>query len=447
MNGGQHIVDILKELVPNVRYENRGQSISGTDYRNAWDSPVPALSRSWILANVARPDDFGGLVGALRSMLDPFIYTRDGEEFVRTNIGLIAASVGVPTTLDSFAEHVLTSAVLIGPDNTVALLRSWANGEPVTYTRFIVLSGLRIEGDQQPFHVEEGLTIQSLPLNQGELLALDAPEMWVGSPMSMMSSPLGGPKIYGAPVMVFEMTHGPVFSPTDGLPLENKPVASGPLARLGSLGVHAPPFAGLSLACDSPVSPLCAWSKIARDVQSFVPWARSTPNQVVLYGDGIGFPPQPSALTVKALGRAIDLAGMVAEHGLGNKTRTALARWNKSMRGHFADQFIDLRIALEALYAPDGGAGEISFRLQTRCARHMAKSFDDRINIVRDVKDFYNTASGFAHGSLAVPDDSPLKPKHQQQLSRAREICRDAIIKIVELNRGQDIDVNRVTLA
>lgn len=446
MKGDQHIVDILKELVPNVRYENRGQSISGTDYRNAWDSPVLALSRSWILAKVARPDGFGGLVAALRSMLDPFIYTRDGEEFVRTNIGLIAASVGVPTTLDSFAEHVLTSAVLIGPNRTVALLRGWANGKPVTYTRFIVLSGLRIEGDQQRFHVEEGFTIQSLPSNQGELLALDAPEMWVGSPISMMP-PLGPPEIYGAPAMVFEMTHGPVFSPAESSPLENKSVASGPLARLDSLGVHAPPFAGLSLACDSPVSPSCAWSRIDRDVQSFVPWARSTPNQVVLYGDGLGFPPQPSALTVETLDRAIDLAGTVVEHGLGNKTRTALARWNKSMRGHFADQFIDLRIALEALYAPDGGAGEISFRLQTRCARHMARSFADRIAIARAVKDFYNTASGFAHGSLAVPDNRPPESKHQQRLTRAREICRDALIKIIELNRGQDIDVDRVTLA
>ena len=447
MGGDQRIVSILNELVPKARYENRGQSITGTDYRNAWNSPMPALSLAWILAKVTRPEGFGDLVAALRSMLEPFINTRDGDELVRTNIGIIAAGVGVPTTLDNFAEHVLTSAVLIGPDRTIACLRAWANGEPVTYTRFIVLSGLRIEGDPQRFHVEEGFTIQSLPRNQGELLALDAPEMWVGSPMSMMPSPLGGPEIYGAPAIVVDMTHGPVFSQAEGMSLKNKTVASGPLGRLYSSGVHAPLFTGLSLACDSPVSPSCAWSRFPIEVQSFVPWARSTPNQVVLYGGGIGFSPPSLTLTSKTLARAIDLAHKVVEHGLGNKTRTALARWTKSMQGHFVDQFIDLRIALEALYAPDGRAGEISYRLQTRCARHMAKSFDDRIAIARAVKDFYNTASGFAHGSLAVSDDRPPKPKHQQQLSRAREICRDALIKIIELNRGQDIDVDRVTFA
>ena len=446
MHDDQHIINILDDLVTKARYERRGQSINGTDYRNAWNSPLPALSRGWIFANITRPEGFDRLMAALRMMLEPFIVTHDGNELVRTNIGLIAAGAGSPTTLGRFAEHVLTSAVLIGPDHTVALLRAWANGGPVTYTRFIVLSGLRIEGDEQRFDLDEGFTIQSLPKNQNQLLALDAPEMWVGSPMSM-AFPLGGPEIYGAPAIVIEMTHGPVFSQAEEADLENRAVASGPLARLYSLGIDAPLFAGLALACDSPVSPSCAWSRFRTNVQSFVPWSRLTANQVVLYGSGTGFAPRSPILTDETLAQAIRLAHKVYDYGLGDKTRTALARWTKSMQGHFADQFIDLRIALEALYAPDGGAGEISYRLQTRCARYMADSFDDRLAIAREVKDFYNTASGFAHGSLVVRDDRPPKPKHQQQLERARQICRDTIIKIIEDNTGEDIDVGRVTLA
>ena len=111
------------------------------------------------------------------------------------------------------------------------------------------------------------------------------------------------------------------------------------------------------------------------------------------------------------------------------------------------DRFIDLRIALEALYAPDGGSGEVSYRLQTRCTRHMAKSFDDRKAIVSDIKDFYGTASRFAHGDLVASAGKSPKPKHQRQLERAQEICRDALIEIVKENKGQDIDVSRITLA
>ena len=160
-----------------------------------------------------------------------------------------------------------------------------------------------------------------------------------------------------------------------------------------------------------------------------------------------GFSPRSPILTDETLTQAIGLAQKVVKHGLGDKTQTAFARWNKSMQGQIADQFIDLRIALEALYAPDGRAGEISYRVQTRCARHMAESFDNRKAIADDIKEFYGTASGFAHGSLAVGGDSPPKPKHQRRLERAQEICRKAIVRIIEDNRGRDIDVTRVTLA
>ena len=441
MDIDKHVIEALEELAPKARYERRGQSITGTDFRNAWNSPIPALSGGWLMAKVTPPEGFDELVDALRSMLEPFVASVDGRELVRTNVSQIAASVGVPTELDGFAKDVLSAAVLIGPDRTVALLRSWANGEPIRYTRFTVLSGLRIEGDEQQFPVDEGFTIQSLPNNQGRLLALGAPEMWVGSRVSMMASPLGGPEIYGAPAMVMEMVVGPVFSPADDVWADSKYVAS------GAFGFNDPSLQGLTLACDSPVSPSCAWSRFAADVQSFVPWARMTPNGVVLFGGGGRHSAAAPVLTHETLAQAIDLAHSIMGHGLGQRTRTALDRWTKSLHGDFADRFIDLRIALEALYAPDGGGGEVSYRLQTRCARHMAKSFDDRMAIVGDIKEFYNTASRFAHGDFVVKAGKSPEPKHERQLKRAQEICRDALIKIVKENSGQDIDVNRITLA
>ena len=436
----QHLIEILGGLVPNARYESGARSITSTDYRNAWNSPIPALSRGWLMTTVTPPEGFDRLVDALRFMLQPFVAARDGKELVHTNVGLIAAGVGVPTELERFARDVLTSAVLVGPDRTVALLRAWAGGEPIRYIRYTVLSGFGIEGDRQ-FPVEEGVTIQPLPNRQNQLLALGAPEMWVGSPLSATPYPLGAPHIYGAPAMVVEMAGGPVFSTAGHIPFENKPVASGPF------GLNDPSFQGLSLACDSPVSSSCAWSNIPIEVQSFVPWARFTANHIVLFGGGLPHVPQSPTLTDETLERAIELAHKIVEHGLGNNTRTALDRWTKSLQGQFADRFIDLRTALEALYVPDGGSGEISYRLRTRCARHMATSFDDRTALAREVKDFYNTASGFAHGGLVLRNDRPPQPKHQRQLERAREICRVALIKVLEENQGQDINVDLVTLA
>ncbi len=441
MNIDEHAIGILRELVPKARYKSRGQSITGTDYRNAWNSPIPALSRGWILTKVTPPEGFDRLVDALRSMLEPFVAWADGKELVRTNVSVIAAGVGYSTELYDFAKDVLSATVLIGPDRTVALLRSWADGQPIRYTRFTVLSGIRIEGDDEQFRVEEGLTIRPLPKSQDRLLSLGAPEMWAGSPLSVMPPTLGGPDIYGAPAMVVEMSSGPVFSQADGMSRDNGSVAS------GVFGFNDPSLQGLTLACDSPVAPSCGWSMIAADVQSFVPRARAIPNGVVLFGgDGRNFAPS-SVLTRESLVQAIDLAHSIVEHGLGHKTRTALDRWTRSLQGDIADRFIDLRIALEALYAPDGGSGEVSYRLQTRCARHMATAFDERMGIASDVKDFYNTASRFAHGDLVVPADKPPEPRHLRQLERAKQICREALIRIVRENRGRDLDVNSITLA
>lgn len=60
MNIEQHAVGLLCELIPKARYESRGQSITGTDYRNAWNSPMLALSRGWISTKVTPPEGFEG---------------------------------------------------------------------------------------------------------------------------------------------------------------------------------------------------------------------------------------------------------------------------------------------------------------------------------------------------------------------------------------------------
>ena len=446
MDSDKHLINILNKLAPIAQFTSEGHNISAESFRAAWASPIPALTRHWNFAQIARPQGFEELLVVLKSMFEPYVWLHNGDEYVGSNLGLIVAGVGTPTTLDRFTESVLTSAVLIGSDHTVSLLKSWVANEPIRYTRYTVLNGIQIEDDRNEFPIEEGFSIARLPKGQKELLDLQTPEMWVGTPMSMMGPPLGAPQIYGAPAIVVEMTCGPVFNRGDD-DLSYTPVAQGPCARLGAMGLESPLFAGLSLACGSAVSPSCAWSNIDEALQSFLPWARLTPNHIVLYGSGGAFPAQPPTLTDATLTHSIKLAGKIAEYGLGDKTRTALARWLKSFQGSVADQFIDLRIALEVLYAPGSGSGDIAYRLQSRGARHMASSFEDRKAIAKEIKDFYYAASGFAHGRIEMSSGNNSISKKLPQLLRARNICRDALIKIINENMGLDIDVDHLTLA
>jgi len=434
MTDDQHLIEVLRALVPEARYGGGGRTIiTGTDFRNAWNSPIPALSQTWLFVEVTPPAGFDRLLVGLRSMLRAFMSRNDnGDEFVLTHLDYIVGGVGMyGTPFHRFAKQVLTSAVLVGPDKTVSILRAWVDGEPIRFTRFTALSGLTMEKDRE-FSLG-GLTIRRLPAGQRGLHDLGAPDAWVGSPLSMMGIPLGGPRIFSAPAVVVKRTAGPVFA-------DSKDMAEPGFKTVDSfiVGPDESLMAGLSLASDSAVAPTCAWSQFPVDVYSFVPLARFIGNQAVLYGSahsGMG----EKALTDEIFAKALHLAGKIVAHGIGTNTRRALARWTKSKAGG-PDTFIDLRIALEALYASDGG-GEVSFRLQTRCAKHLERSIDKRLALAKVVRDFYGTASRHAHAK----DDPRPKRKYLEQLARAQEIGRAALMRIIDEGKGRDLDMGQLT--
>ena len=128
------------------------------------------------------------------------------------------------------------------------------------------------------------------------------------------------------------------------------------------------------------------------------------------------------------------LIKQIADNGLGERTKVALGRWIQSMDRGMLDGFIDLRIALESLYASDGGA-EVTYRAASRCARHLATGMSNRKQLFDQVRKFYNAASGVVHGG-AIPDT----PKNRKQLVFGRSICRKAILKIIQENGGQDLE-------
>ena len=61
------------------------------------------------------------------------------------------------------------------------------------------------------------------------------------------------------------------------------------------------------------------------------------------------------------------------------KLQIPIDRWvgSKTNRS-WIDKIIDLGIAFEALYAPDGGSGEIRFRFAVRAAWYLGKDKEDR---------------------------------------------------------------------
>ena len=119
----------------------------------------------------------------------------------------------------------------------------------------------------------------------------------------------------------------------------------------------------------------------------------------------------------------------LGQNQLGERTRLALERWIRGLptiRPSYPDQYTDLRIALERLFAP-GGFGKIAVRTSTRCARFLEKDMGKREALAKRIKSFYRTASGFTHNPSMQE-----KRRHMLDIQAARRTVRQAILKVVE---------------
>ena len=90
------------------------------------------------------------------------------------------------------------------------------------------------------------------------------------------------------------------------------------------------------------------------------------------------------------------------------------------------DQLIEIRIALESLYAA-GGTHEASLRVAYHGARHLGRNLEERKALYQDLKDIYGNASTVIHGR--IPRN---REKAGDLVERAKGIIRDALLKILE---------------
>lgn len=124
-----------------------------------------------------------------------------------------------------------------------------------------------------------------------------------------------------------------------------------------------------------------------------------------------------------------------ALRGADRKLRIAVDRWRRSKRAtHPVDAYIELRIALEALYLKDfadENSGELRFRLSLMGAWHLSADPEERRSIRKTLRDAYDTASGAVH-------TGQIKDEHRVRLSDAQDLCRRGILKLLREGPPQD---------
>ena len=183
---------------------------------------------------------------------------------------------------------------------------------------------------------------------------------------------------------------------------------------------------GLSVVCNTSVESQYQWSHSVALQRAFGDES----------GEGWGSSGRPGGqrvapavpLTESLLEEALSVSSnfQTAPEPVSELVERVYARWENSLReSRPQDQLIEMRIALETLFAGEG-QHEARLRVAYHGAKYLGESPEARERLFKDLKTIYSTASTLIHG------ETPRRSLDLRQLAqRAQEICRDAIRKMV----------------
>ncbi len=331
---------------------------------------------------------------------------------------------GIPVLgVDQFTLDLVRAAAVLGPDRATQWLYKWANGEPVSYQLCAALSGLTVE---QPLDMEGGIRFRTLPNS----FADDGVHLPFGSTFQ-----LGQFKMMGALKATIDCKVGTALCKPEEIELsppkrtwDYGPLPLDPLAALCE---------ALSLVCNCQVSPMLQWADCSEEVRAFglvlgSSWSASAQDTF--------FPAGNERMLEEHLKDIRNLLVMrLASEGGRKGLDLAIRRWMGSKgRTNYEDQFIDLRIALEALYLP-GTDSELGFRLATRGAWHLGASYEERRKYQKILRDAYDRGSKAVHASGVESSE-----ENRKLLADAQDLCRKGILK--RLDEDEEPNWNELIL-
>ena len=320
--------------------------------------------------------------------------------------------------LRDFARALVQAAALMGARTATGAMAGWCQGQPVEVRMATVLSGLLLSETVTP---RDDIELVPLGLSTAQL-------PWV--PMFQGDDPV---HYLGLTLLRLALRASPaVFRPrTDG---NEGTVRSRSANRINLELVRD----ALSLVTNGSVALSRVWleypgargfcisgptSTFGTDRPKPMPWKGMSsgvgPTEITLHDDAIPDSVDPGEVdsTIEALLCA------------NKKLKIAVDRWRRSMvaDAELEDRYIDLRIALEAIYLKDFAnerSQEMRFRLALCGAWHLGADFEERCSIRKALRDAYDTASKAVH-------EGELPNAARPALSMAQNLCRRGILKLL----------------
>ena len=405
----QQFARTLQQAVDTAWFDlGRHGRLSAAD-ANARYASRTAFAPDWAIADdralrvdQARVDE---LATVLRAVLHDYVASE--SDCIGNGVFQVTGGSGElqHPTIPRFARVLIVAAVRIGARKVADMVRSWAGDEPIRTRYRVILDGVTVH---EPIECHE-IRLAQLP-KRTDLL----PAAYQGP----FSSPLD---YVGAPVLSLTYLHTPaLYRPDDD-------DANGALhpdnVRTSVAGIKA--FSldrfceSMALAAGHYVGVRASWHDLG-DLQAFAQG---------VFGGTLGSPARKASdakiITEAQLRLALELdskrqrLGSDAPRGLD----FAIRRWLKSCRpGSLPDQLVELRIALDGLYARAGHASRQD--VAVRGAWHVAATPKERRRFYDQLRLVYADASTVIHAG----EPKNLKSKRPEYAS-VREICRLGILK------------------
>ena len=362
------------------------------------------------------------LLGILRPKLEPFIDPgtgRIGHAFpiettsavnrTRSEGGLF--HIEYQSDLKDFASGLVQAAAVMGVQSATGAVAAWCRGQPVEVRMATVLTGLLLS---KTVELQGGAELMPLGLSTAELPRLpmfqgDSAEDYLGLTLARLRLSTS-PALFrpgndeNEKAVRSRSDRGINFQLVrDALSLSaNRHVA---LSRmwLEYPGAWAFCISGpkLTIGIDRP-----------KPRRRKVTWSGGGPTVIELPDDAT-----PDSVDLREVESTITSLQCASR-----KLRIAVDRWRRSMveEAKLEDRFIDLRVALEAVYLKDfinEHSQEMRFRLALFGAWHLGADLQERRSIRKALRVAYDTASKAVH-------EGELPEAVRPTLSTAQDLCR-----------------------
>ena len=316
---------------------------------------------------------------------------------------------------EDIALLLVRAAVLLTSGPAAAIFSGWLDGNPIRYKLVGLVDGLSVE---KPLALENGIEVRRA--SSGGLPPI---------PGNVVIARLPRKRRAGSAEVSFDVSAQPAFFRYEN-PMEYG--AGGKVIHTWAGGSFSTSMLhdfceALSLSCNHCVRPVDVWQDDGDtaafcDGSSSMFWRRiyATESSVA------------TPLTQELLEGAWKIYRMrQGAPKVKSKVDMSVKRWVNSKRqeSNLTDKFIELRVALEALFL-DNAQGEMRFRLATNGAWFLGASLRDREQNYNVLLKAYKAASAAVHGS-------EVRGK-EEQLTEAQEICRDGILKMLRLGHKPD---------